>query len=60
MKEGRRERKEKIETKNLYLSKKKQTKMERRQRGTFLSRTRDVDTAPLHAFSLKESKPMTL
>lgn len=61
MKEGRRERKEKIETKNLYLSKKKnQTKMERRQRGTFLSRTRDVDTAPLHSFSLKESKPMTL
>lgn len=55
MKEGRRERKEKIETKNLYLSKKKQTKMERRQRGTFLSRTRDVDTSPLFLFEGKQT-----
>lgn len=56
MKEGRRGGKGKIETKNLYLSK----QMERRQRGTFLSITRDIDMAPLHSFSLKENKPMTL
>lgn len=49
-------RKGKIETKNLYLSK----QMERRQRGTFLSITSNVDMAPLHSFSLKENKPMTL
>lgn len=56
MKEGRRGGKGKIETKNLYLSK----QMERRQRGTFLSITRDIDMAPQHSFSLKENKPMTL
>lgn len=49
-------RKGKIETKNLYLSK----QMERRQRGTFLSITSNVDMAPLHSCSLKENKPMTL
>lgn len=59
MKEGRERRRLKPKI-FIYPKKKKQTKMERRQRGTFLSRTRDVDTAPLHAFSLKESKPMTL
>lgn len=45
-----------IETKNLYLSK----QMERRQHGTFLSIASKVDMVPLHSFSLKENKPMTL
>lgn len=39
----------KIETKNLYLFK----QMERRQRGTFLSITCDIDMAPLHSFFSK-------
>lgn len=44
--------KRRIETKNLYLSK----QMERRQRGTFLSVTRDIDMAPLQSFCLKEKQ----
>lgn len=56
MKEGRSGRKGKIETKNLYLSK----LTGRRQRGTFLSITRDIDMAPHRSSSLKENKPMTL
>lgn len=48
----RRGGKRKIETKNLYLSK----QMKRRQHGTFLSITCDINTAPLHSFSLKEKQ----
>lgn len=59
MKEGRRERKEKIETKNLYLSKKKnKQRWKGGNVGPFCQE--HVMSTPLHSFSLKESKPMTL